>query len=52
MRTVLVTGPGGSGRTTAAAATALTAARRGARTLVLSAEPHPQRSAGGDPRPR
>ncbi|MEU5055511.1 MULTISPECIES: ArsA-related P-loop ATPase [unclassified Streptomyces] len=39
MRTVLVTGPGGSGRTTAAAATALTAARRGARTLVLSADP-------------
>lgn len=39
MRTVLVTGPGGSGRTTAAAATALSAARRGARTLVLSADP-------------
>ncbi|MGW7367229.1 ArsA family ATPase [Streptomyces sp. NPDC054841] len=38
MRTVLVTGPGGSGRTTVAAATALAAARRGGRTLLLSAE--------------
>ncbi|QKW06034.1 ArsA family ATPase [Streptomyces sp. NA04227] len=39
MRTLLVTGPGGSGRTTVAAATALAAARRGTRTLVLSTDP-------------
>ncbi|MFI5755352.1 ArsA family ATPase [Streptomyces sp. NPDC051569] len=39
MRTVLVTGPGGSGRTTIASATALAAARRGRRTLLLSADP-------------
>ncbi|WP_445400419.1 ArsA-related P-loop ATPase [Streptomyces sp. LE64] len=39
MRTILVTGPGGAGRSTAAAATALTAARAGHRTLVLSADP-------------
>ncbi|WP_406001359.1 ArsA family ATPase [Streptomyces sp. NBC_00829] len=39
MRTVLVTGLGGAGRTTVAAATALAAARRGSRTLFLSAEP-------------
>ncbi|WP_330176224.1 ArsA family ATPase [Streptomyces sp. NBC_01498] len=38
-RTVLVTGPGGAGRTTVAAATALAAARRGGRTLLLSADP-------------
>ncbi|MEV0980499.1 ArsA-related P-loop ATPase [Streptomyces sp. NPDC049915] len=38
MRTLLITGPGGSGRTTVAAATALTAAREGTRTLVLSAD--------------
>jgi arsenite-transporting ATPase len=38
MRTILITGPGGSGRTTIAAATALTAAREGARTLLLSAD--------------
>ncbi|GAB2839787.1 ArsA-related P-loop ATPase [Streptomyces deserti] len=38
MRTILITGPGGSGRTTIAAATALTAAREGTRTLVLSAD--------------
>ncbi|MFF2325881.1 MULTISPECIES: ArsA family ATPase [unclassified Streptomyces] len=41
MRTVLVTGPGGAGRTTVAAATALAAARRGRRTLLLSAEAVP-----------
>ncbi|MGW3290223.1 ArsA family ATPase [Streptomyces sp. NPDC001002] len=39
MRTLLITGPGGSGRTTVAAATALHAAREGTRTLVLSADP-------------
>lgn len=38
MRTVLVTGPGGAGRTTVAAATALAAARRGRRTLLLTAD--------------
>ncbi|MFJ7072699.1 ArsA family ATPase [Streptomyces sp. NPDC098781] len=38
MRTILITGPGGSGRTTVAAATALAAARAGTRTLVLSAD--------------
>ncbi|MFJ5223914.1 ArsA family ATPase [Streptomyces sp. NPDC088400] len=39
MRTVLVTGPGGAGRTTVAAATALAAVRRGRRVLLLSADP-------------
>ncbi|MER6129626.1 ArsA-related P-loop ATPase [Streptomyces sp. NPDC001795] len=38
MRTILITGPGGCGRTTVAAATALNAARQGTRTLVLSAD--------------
>ena len=38
MRTILITGPGGGGRTTVAAATALRAAREGSRTLLLSAE--------------
>ncbi|MGW4818096.1 ArsA family ATPase [Streptomyces sp. NPDC004227] len=38
MRTLLITGPGGSGRTTVSAATALTAARDGVDTLVLSAD--------------
>jgi arsenite-transporting ATPase len=38
MRTLLITGPGGSGRTTVAAATALRAAREGARTLLLSCD--------------
>jgi arsenite-transporting ATPase len=38
MRTILITGPGGTGRTTVAAATALKAAREGTRTLVLSAD--------------
>lgn len=38
MRTVLVTGPGGAGRSTVAAATALAAARGGTRTLLLSAD--------------
>ncbi|MFI1826841.1 ArsA family ATPase [Streptomyces sp. NPDC020412] len=39
MRTVLVTGLGGAGRTTIAAATALAAARSGRRALLLSPEP-------------
>ncbi|KJK39904.1 hypothetical protein UK15_09705 [Streptomyces variegatus] len=38
MRTILITGPGGSGRTTLAAATALAAAAEGTRTLVLGAD--------------
>ncbi|WP_037863427.1 ArsA family ATPase [Streptomyces sp. NRRL S-340] len=38
MRTLLITGPGGSGRTTVAAATATAAAREGTRTLVLSGD--------------
>ncbi|GAA4814401.1 ArsA family ATPase [Streptomyces ziwulingensis] len=38
MRTLLITGPGGGGRTTVAAATALTAAREGTRTLLLGAD--------------
>ncbi|MEU3735850.1 ArsA-related P-loop ATPase [Streptomyces sp. NPDC032198] len=38
MRTLLLTGPGGSGRTTVAAATALSAARGGHRTLLISAD--------------
>lgn len=41
MRTVLVTGPGGAGRTTLAAASALAAAASGRRTLLVSAEPIP-----------
>ncbi|MGV9995009.1 ArsA-related P-loop ATPase [Streptomyces sp. NPDC003374] len=39
MRTLLITGPGGSGRTTVSAATALAAARAGTNTLVISADP-------------
>ncbi|MFE7841175.1 ArsA family ATPase [Streptomyces sp. NPDC057474] len=38
MRTILITGQGGTGRTTVAAATAVEAARAGTRTLVLSAD--------------
>ncbi|MFF7354849.1 MULTISPECIES: ArsA family ATPase [Streptomyces] len=38
MRTILITGPGGSGRTTIAAATALRAAADGTRTLLLGAD--------------
>ncbi|MFF4395844.1 ArsA family ATPase [Streptomyces sp. NPDC001480] len=38
MRTILITGPGGCGRTTVAAATALRAAGDGVDTLVLSAD--------------
>ncbi|MGW6686824.1 ArsA family ATPase [Streptomyces sp. NPDC054961] len=37
--TLLVTGPGGAGRTTVATATALAAARQGRRVLLLTAEP-------------
>ncbi|PWI10647.1 hypothetical protein DIZ27_09525 [Streptomyces sp. NWU339] len=38
MRTLLITGPGGNGRTTVAAATALAAARGGTRVLVLGTD--------------
>ncbi|MEL7168109.1 MAG: ArsA-related P-loop ATPase, partial [Bacteroidota bacterium] len=38
-RILLFTGKGGVGKTTTAAATALAAARRGLRTLVLSTDP-------------
>ncbi|MFE9770266.1 ArsA family ATPase [Streptomyces sp. NPDC005931] len=38
MRTLLIMGPGGSGRTTVAAATALAAARQGVRTLLLGCD--------------
>ncbi|HEY8984441.1 MAG TPA: ArsA-related P-loop ATPase [Streptomyces sp.] len=38
MRTLLLTGPGGAGRTTLAAATALSASLSGTRTLVLGAD--------------
>lgn len=41
MRTVLVTGLGGAGRSTVAAATALAGARDGARTLLISADAIP-----------
>lgn len=39
MHTLLVTGPGGAGRSTVAAATALAAARQGHRVLLLAAGP-------------
>ncbi|MGW1776155.1 ArsA family ATPase [Streptomyces sp. NPDC002104] len=39
MHTLLVTGPGGAGRSTIAAATALAAARQGHRVLLLTAGP-------------
>ncbi|WP_407839538.1 ArsA family ATPase [Streptomyces sp. DSM 116496] len=39
MHTLLVTGPGGAGRSTVAASTALAAARQGHRVLLLSAGP-------------
>ncbi|MGZ9930511.1 ArsA family ATPase [Streptomyces sp. NC-S4] len=38
MHTLLITGPGGAGRTTVAAATALAAARHGQRVLLLSGD--------------
>jgi arsenite-transporting ATPase len=44
MRTLLLVGPGGSGRTTVAAATALSAARQGRRVLLISGD----RSLGDD----
>lgn len=44
MHILLITGPGGAGRTTVAAATAVAAARTGQRVLLLSGDP-------GDPCP-
>ncbi|MFF4155595.1 ArsA family ATPase [Streptomyces sp. NPDC001678] len=41
MRTVLVTGPGGAGRTTVAAATAMAAARAGRHALLLTSDRGP-----------
>jgi arsenite/tail-anchored protein-transporting ATPase len=41
LRTVLVTGLGGAGRSTAAAATALAAVQTGARTLLITPDPPP-----------
>ncbi|QNE77879.1 ArsA family ATPase [Streptomyces finlayi] len=49
MRTVLVTGPGGAGRTTVAAATALAAARAGLSTLLVSADAVPGFPTGTEP---
>ncbi|MEV0599340.1 ArsA-related P-loop ATPase [Streptomyces sp. NPDC050315] len=49
MRTVLVTGPGGAGRTTVAAATALAAARRQQRVLFLTLESGVPEAALGTP---
>ncbi|MEI7029723.1 ArsA family ATPase [Streptomyces pratensis] len=49
MRTVLVTGPGGAGRTTVAAATALAAAASGERTLLVSATAPPGFPSGTEP---
>jgi arsenite-transporting ATPase len=39
MRVLLFTGKGGVGKTTVAAATAVKAARAGARTLIMSTDP-------------
>lgn len=39
MHILLITGPGGAGRTTVAAATAVAAARTGQRVLLLSGDP-------------
>ncbi|MEW2068497.1 ArsA-related P-loop ATPase [Streptomyces sp. NPDC007346] len=51
MRTVLVTGAGGAGRTTLAAASALAAAAGGSRTLLVSAESIPGFPSGTEPTP-
>ncbi|MEV6679820.1 ArsA-related P-loop ATPase [Streptomyces erythrochromogenes] len=52
MHTLLITGPGGAGRTTVAAATALAAAREGQRVLLLSGDPgDPLAELLGDPLP-
>jgi arsenite/tail-anchored protein-transporting ATPase len=58
VRLLIFTGTGGAGTTTVAAATALTAARRGVKTLLLSPEPaagpavsDPLRRAGGESAP-
>ncbi|APU39952.1 ArsA-related P-loop ATPase [Streptomyces sp. TN58] len=52
MHTLLVTGPGGAGRTTVAAATALAAARRGRQVLLLTGDAgDPLAALLGDPLP-
>ncbi|MGK5630485.1 ArsA-related P-loop ATPase, partial [Streptomyces sp. URMC 123] len=53
MRTVLVTGAGGAGRSTVAAATALAAARAGRRALLLTTDrgPGPEALLGEGLRP-
>ncbi|MET9570954.1 ArsA-related P-loop ATPase [Streptomyces virginiae] len=52
MHTLLITGPGGAGRTTVAAATALAAARRGRQVLLLTGDPgDPLAGPLGDPLP-
>ncbi|MFE9463720.1 ArsA-related P-loop ATPase [Streptomyces virginiae] len=52
MHTLLITGPGGAGRTTVAAATALAAARRGRQVLLLTGDPaDPLAGLLGDPLP-
>ncbi|MBT2440465.1 ArsA family ATPase [Streptomyces sp. ISL-36] len=48
MRIILVTGPGGAGRTTVAAATALAEARAGRQVLLVSAEADTALGADGD----
>ncbi|MGY1827157.1 ArsA-related P-loop ATPase [Blastococcus sp. SYSU DS0541] len=49
MRTLLVTGPGGAGSSTVAAAAAVRAAREGRRTLLLSRQPAPVTGLGDVP---
>ncbi|MET9800805.1 ArsA-related P-loop ATPase [Streptomyces sp. NPDC006368] len=51
MRTILVTGPGGAGRTTVAAATALGGARQGQRVLFLTGDRVPDGWFEGDEGP-
>ncbi|MFF5702760.1 ArsA family ATPase [Streptomyces sp. NPDC012794] len=52
MQTLLVTGPGGAGRSTVAAATALAAARDGQRALLLCGTDAPLAEGSPDPRLR
>lgn len=50
MRSILFTGKGGVGKTTLAAATALSAAKHGHRTLVVSTDPAHSLADSLDPR--